>query len=391
MKLSKRIQAVTPSATMALSSRAKELAMQGKDVINLSIGEPDFNTQSFIGQATIKAISENLTDSYTPAGGLPELKQKIAERINSEHKTNFSSQNIAVTTGAKYALYALAQVLLNPGDEVLIPLPYWVSYGEQVKLAGAKPIFVKPEKGLKVTPADLQKYTHNSTKMLIINSPNNPSGQVYTKAELVAIGKWAAERQITIIADDIYGKLIYNQTQFTSLLDLDEEIRKNVVLVDGLNKTYAMTGWRVGYVAGDSNLITALNSLLSHSTSNLSAVSQYAALAALTGEQACVENMRQEYENRLNILAPLLDGVEGFKLIEKPQGAFYFFPDISEALKLTGYKTANDFALALLEKEGVATVPGEAFGYPEHLRISYAADLDRIKEAINRMNKFVNK
>lgn len=232
MRLSKRIQAVTPSATMALSSRAKELAMQGRDVINLSIGEPDFNTPDFIGQAAIDAIKKSKTDSYTPAGGLLELKEKIVDKINSEHKTHFSNQNIAVTTGAKYALYVLAQVLLNPEDEVLIPLPYWVSYGEQVKLAEAKPIFVKPKKGLKVTPADLQKYTHHKTKMLIINSPNNPSGQVYSRSELEAIGKWAAERQITIIADDIYGKLVYNQTKFTSLLDLDEAIRQNVILVD---------------------------------------------------------------------------------------------------------------------------------------------------------------
>ncbi|MDT9545371.1 pyridoxal phosphate-dependent aminotransferase [Lactobacillus jensenii] len=389
MRLSKRIQAVTPSATMALSSRAKELAMQGRDVINLSIGEPDFNTPDFIGQAAVDAIKKSKTDSYTPAGGLLELKEKIVDKINSEHKTHFSNQNIAVTTGAKYALYVLAQVLLNPEDEVLIPLPYWVSYGEQVKLAEAKPIFVKPKKGLKVTPADLQKYTYHKTKMLIINSPNNPSGQVYSRSELEAIGKWAAERQITIIADDIYGKLVYNQTKFTSLLDLDEAIRQNVILVDGLSKTYAMTGWRVGYIAGSSEMIKAVNSLLSHSTSNLSAVSQYAALAALTGDQACVEEMRSEYEQRLNILVPLLDNVTGFKLSEKPQGAFYLFPDISEALKLTGYKTANEFALALLEQEGVATVPGEAFGYPNHLRISYAADVNRVKEAFERINNFI--
>lgn len=389
MRLSKRIQAVTPSATMALSSRAKELAMQGRDVINLSIGEPDFNTPDFIGQAAVDAIKKSKTDSYTPAGGLLELKEKIVDKINSEHKTHFSNQNIAVTTGAKYALYVLAQVLLNPEDEVLIPLPYWVSYGEQVKLAEAKPIFVKPKKGLKVTPADLQKYTHHKTKMLIINSPNNPSGQVYSRSELEAIGKWAAERQITIIADDIYGKLVYNQTKFTSLLDLDEAIRQNVILVDGLSKTYAMTGWRVGYIAGSSEMIKAVNSLLSHSTSNLSAVSQYAALAALTGDQACVEEMRSEYEQRLNILVPLLDNVTSFKLSEKPQGAFYLFPDISEALKLTGYKTANEFALALLEQEGVATVPGEAFGYPNHLRISYAADVNRVKEAFERINNFI--
>lgn len=389
MRLSKRIQAVTPSATMALSSRAKELAMQGRDVINLSIGEPDFNTPDFIGQAAVDAIKKSKTDSYTPAGGLLELKEKIVDKINSEHKTHFSNQNIAVTTGAKYALYVLAQVLLNPEDEVLIPLPYWVSYGEQVKLAEAKPIFVKPKKGLKVTPADLQKYTYHKTKMLIINSPNNPSGQVYSRSELEAIGKWAAERQITIIADDIYGKLVYNQTKFTSLLDLDEAIRQNVILVDGLSKTYAMIGWRVGYIAGSSEMIKAVNSLLSHSTSNLSAVSQYAALAALTGDQACVEEMRSEYEQRLNILVPLLDNVTGFKLSEKPQGAFYLFPDISEALKLTGYKTANEFALALLEQEGVATVPGEAFGYPNHLRISYAADVNRVKEAFERINNFI--
>lgn len=225
--------------------------------------------------------------------------------------------------------------------------------------------------------------------MLIINSPNNPSGQVYSRSELEAIGKWAAERQITIIADDIYGKLVYNQTKFTSLLDLDEAIRQNVILVDGLSKTYAMTGWRVGYIAGSSEMIKAVNSLLSHSTSNLSAVSQYAALAALTGDQACVEEMRSEYEQRLNILVPLLDNVTGFKLSEKPQGAFYLFPDISEALKLTGYKTANEFALALLEQEGVATVPGEAFGYPNHLRISYAADVNRVKEAFERINNFI--
>lgn len=390
MEFSKRISNIQPSATLALSGKAKAMKARGIDVLNLSIGQPDFHTPKHIGQAAIKAIEDGQTDFYTAASGIEPLRKAIADKENADHGTKFTADNVAVMNGAKMTLYALGQVLFDEGDEVLIPLPYWVTYAEQVKLAGAKPVFVHPAKGqLTISPDELEAARTTRTKAMILNTPSNPSGTVYSREQLQAIGEWAVAHDVIVIADDIYGKLVYNGTKFTSMLDLSSEIRQQTIIVDGMSKTYAMTGWRVGYVVADEAVISRLKTFLSHASGNMAAVSQYAALAALTGDQACVETMRAAYEERINILYPLLNEIPGFKLDVKPSGAFYAFPDVSEAVKLAGFTTTDEFVNALLDEAHVAVVPGVAFGMSDHIRISYAASLDELTEAVQRIKTFM--
>ena len=388
MKFSQRALNIQPSATLALATKAKEMMAKGVDVINLSVGEPDFATPDFIKQAAIEAIKNGQSDSYTATTGILPLRQAIADYTNRDYQTNFTAENVAVTVGGKLSLYALAQVLFEAGDEVLIPLPYWVSYGEQVKLVDAKPVFVKPAAGGKVTVEQLEASRTEKTVACIINSPQNPAGLVYSRQELEAIGNWAVANDIILIADDMYSKLVYNGNQFVSLLNLSDAIRKQTILVNGLSKAYAMTGWRVGYTVAPKEVIQKMSAFLGHATSNLAAVSQYAALAALTGDQSCVEEMRQAYEQRLNTIYPLISALPGFKLA-KPAGAFYMFPNIKETLALTGFNSVEDFADELLKKAHVAVVVGSAFGMPDCIRISYATDLASLKEAVKRIEKFI--
>lgn len=390
MEISERVSNIQPSATLALSGKAKAMKAQGIDVLNLSIGQPDFNTPKHIGQAAIKAIESGDVDFYTAAVGIEPLRKAIADKENADHSTNFTADNVVVMNGAKMTLYALGQALFNEGDEVLIPLPYWVTYGEQVKLAGAKPVFVKPAAGrLTVAPEELEAARTPKTKAMILNTPNNPSGAVYTREQLQSIGDWAVEHNVIVIADDIYGKLVYNGTKFVSLLDLSPEIRQQTILVNGMSKTYSMTGWRVGYAIADADVVKGLKTFLSHAAGNMAAVSQYAALTAITGDQSCVEEMRATYEERINTLYPLLNEIPGFKLDVKPAGAFYAFPDVSEAVKLTGFASTDEFVNALLEEAHVAVVPGAAFGMENHVRISYATSMDVLKEAVQRIQAFM--
>ena len=390
MEISERVSNIQPSATLALSGKAKAMKAQGIDVLNLSIGQPDFNTPKHIGQVAIKAIESGKVDFYTAAVGIEPLRKAIADKENADHGTDFTADNVVVMNGAKMTLYALGQALFDEGDEVLIPLPYWVTYGEQVKLAGAKPVFVKPAAGrLTVVPEELEAARTPKTKAMILNTPNNPSGAVYTREQLQAIGDWAVEHNVIVIADDIYGKLVYNGTKFVSLLDLSPAIRKQTILVNGMSKTYSMTGWRVGYAIADDQVVKGLKTFLSHAAGNMAAVSQYAALATITGDQTCVEEMRATYEERINTLYPLLNEIPGFKLDVKPAGAFYAFPDVSEAVKLAGFASTDEFVSALLDEAHVAVVPGAAFGMDDHVRISYATSMDVLKEAVQRIQAFM--
>ncbi|HIZ96119.1 MAG TPA: pyridoxal phosphate-dependent aminotransferase [Candidatus Ligilactobacillus excrementavium] len=390
MKLSKKVRDLQPSATIALSDQAKKLKAKGVDVINLTAGEPDFPTPAAIKDAAITAIRQGQADSYTAASGILPLKKAIAAKVNEQYQANFSFENVAVTTGAKFGLYLLGQALLDPEDEVLIPVPFWVSYGEQVKLAGGKPIFVRPTSTTgKISVSDLEKCLTSKTKLLILNSPQNPSGLVYSKSELLEIAQWATKHELILLTDDIYRDLIYNQTEFHSLFEFGGKIREHTVLVSGFSKSYAMTGWRIGFVVGPTQLIKTLNSLLGQTTSNLTAVSQYAALAALNLPQNEVEQMRVSYEKRLNHFYPKLAELPGFSFPVKPQGAFYFFPDVREALKLTGISSTTEFAAKLLDEAHVALVPGEAFGQPGFIRLTYAADKDSLEESIQRIHKFI--
>ncbi|WP_125981591.1 pyridoxal phosphate-dependent aminotransferase [Loigolactobacillus iwatensis] len=390
MALSRKVQQVQPSATLAMSSKTKEMIAKGIDVINLSIGEPDFTTPKAIGDAAIAAINSGKASFYTPAGGLPELKTAIRARIKAEDGVDYQQNQVIVTDGAKFALFLIFQVILNPGDNVLLPEPFWVSYSEQVRLAGGQPLAVKASgKDHKVTVADLEQMRTPQTQAMVINSPQNPSGLLYTAEELRELGNWAVAHDILIVVDDIYSNLVYNGNQFTSLVSLGEAIKKQTLLVTGVSKTYAMTGWRIGYVLGDPQIIKAMNTVASHATGNPAAVSQYAALAGLNGDQKDAEKMRLAFEKRLNLLYPKIKSLPGFEIETKPQGAFYIFPKVKQAVAQCGYSTTEEFVEALLEEAHVAVVSGRSFGQPDYIRISYATDQASLDEAYKRIRAFL--
>ncbi|MGX7173711.1 pyridoxal phosphate-dependent aminotransferase [Enterococcus ratti] len=390
MELSERIQHLKPSVTLAAAAKANALKTQGKDILNLTIGEPDFATPENIQEAAIRAIKSGKASYYTPSAGIPELRQAIVDYTKKNYGIQYEASQAIVTDGAKFALYVLFQTILNPKDEVIIPVPYWVSYGEQVKLAQGRPVFVrgKEKNAFKVTVSQLEEVRSTKTKALIINSPSNPTGMIYDKKELQAIGEWAVKNDVLIVADDIYGRLVYNDNEFTPMAAISEAIRKQTIIINGISKTYAMTGWRIGYALGSQEIINGMISIASQSTSNPTAVSQYAAIEALTGTQEAVEEMRNAFAERLNLLYPLVSSLPGVTL-NKPQGAFYLFPNVKETLLMCGYENVTKWAEDLLEETGVAVVTGEGFGAPENIRLSYATNLGTLEEAIRKMAYFI--
>ncbi|ENZ5598203.1 pyridoxal phosphate-dependent aminotransferase [Enterococcus hirae] len=390
MKLSKRVQQLEPSVTLAAAAKAKALKAQGKDILSLTVGEPDFATPENIQEVAVQAIRNGKASYYTPSAGIPELRQAIVDYIKEYYGITYEPSQTIVTDGAKFALYALFQTILDPEDEVIIPVPYWVSYGEQVKLAEGRPVFVKGEEnnGFKITVSQLEASRTPKTKALIINSPSNPTGMIYDQKELQAIGEWAVKHDILIVADDIYGRLVYNGNEFTPIATISEAIRKQTIIINGVSKTYAMTGWRIGYALGNQEIIDGMIAIASQSTSNSTAVSQYAAIEALTGEQDPVEEMRLAFEERLNILYPLVSNLPGVTL-NKPQGAFYLFPNVKETLAMCGYENVTKWVEDLLEETGVALVTGEGFGAPENVRLSYATDLGTLEEAVRCIAQFI--
>lgn len=390
MKLSKRVQQLEPSVTLAAAAKAKALKAQGKDILSLTVGEPDFATPENIQEVAVQAIRNGKASYYTPSAGIPELRQAIVDYIKEYYGITYEPSQTIVTDGAKFALYALFQTILDPEDEVIIPVPYWVSYGEQVKLAEGRPVFVKGEENneFKITVSQLEASRTPKTKALIINSPSNPTGMIYDQKELQAIGEWAVKHDILIVADDIYGRLVYNGNEFTPIATISEAIRKQTIIINGVSKTYAMTGWRIGYALGNQEIIDGMIAIASQSTSNSTAVSQYAAIEALTGEQDPVEEMRVAFEERLNILYPLVSNLPGVTL-NKPQGAFYLFPNVKETLAMCGYENVTKWVEDLLEETGVALVTGKGFGAPENVRLSYATDLGTLEEAVRRIAQFI--
>lgn len=390
MKFSKRAMQVTPSATVKVSNTAKAMIRKGIDVINLGIGEPDFPTPKIIADAAIDAIQSGKTSFYTPASGLPQLKEAIAERIKQDYGVVYPADQISVTNGAKMALYVLMQVLVDDGAEVLLPRPSWVSYRQQVSLAGGKLVVVETGADFKITTQALDQAVTKNAKVLVINSPQNPTGTVYSRDELAAIGQWAVLHNVTLIADDIYGKLVYNQNQFVSLVQISDEIAAATVLVNGVSKAYSMTGWRIGYLAGAPELINKVNSILSHSTGNPSTASQYAAIAAFQSDQSDVETMRVAFEQRLNTIYPLVQQIPGFELAAKPQGAFYLFPNVQAAVELANLNNSGELVDRLLAEAHVAVVDGAAFGMPGYLRLSYATSLENLLTAVERITEFMN-
>lgn len=378
------------SVTLAAGARAKALKSEGRDILSLTLGEPDFVTPKNIQDAAIDAIKSGKASFYTQASGMPELKEAINTYFQNYYGYSVSSDEVVVGAGAKYILYAFFMSVINPGDEVIIPTPYWVSYADQIKTAEGRPIFIQTidETNFKVTVSQLEASRTEKTKVLLLNSPSNPTGMIYSKDELEAIGKWAVKHKILILADDIYGRLVYNSNVFTPISSISDEIRNQTIVINGVSKTYSMTGWRLGFACGDKSIISAMSKFISQTTSNVSTVSQYAAIEALTGSQEEFEKMRQAFEVRLNTVYEELKQVPGFSVV-KPEGAFYLFPNVAEAMKLKGFDNVTDFTTAILEEVGVALVTGEGFGAPENVRLSYATDLDTLKEAVRRLHRFM--
>ena len=389
MKLAKRVASLTPSTTLAITAKAKELKAAGYDVIGLGAGEPDFNTPQHIIDAAVKAMNEGHT-KYTPSGGLPALKTEIIKKFAKDQQLQYEPSEIIVCVGAKHALYTLFQVILDEGDEVIIPTPYWVSYPEQVKLAGGVPVYVEglEKNEFKITPEQLKAAITERTKAVIINSPSNPTGMIYTEEELKALGEVCLEHDILIVSDEIYEKLVYGNAKHVSIAQLSPELKAQTIIINGLSKSHSMTGWRIGYAAGNKEIIKAMTDLASHSTSNPTSIAQYAAIAAYSGPQEPVEEMRQAFEERLNIIYEKLVQIPGFTCV-KPQGAFYLFPNAREAARMAGYDTVDGFVAALLEEANVALVPGSGFGAPDNVRLSYATSLDVLEKAVERIKQFM--
>jgi aspartate aminotransferase len=366
---------------------------EGKDIIGFGAGEPDFDTPAHIKDAAIKAINNNFT-RYTPASGIPELKEAIVEKYIKESGLTYTPGQIVVSNGAKHSLNNVLAALLNDGDEVIIPSPYWVSYPELVKLNGGTPVIVdtKQEYNYKLKGPELEKNLSPRTKALILNSPSNPTGQVYTRNELEVIAYLAVRYNFYIISDEVYEKLIYDGKEHITIASLGEDIQDLTIIVNGVSKTYAMTGWRIGYTASEPELAAVMAGIQSHTTSNPNSIAQKAAYAALSGPQECVEEMRKAFEKRKNYMVDLIKEIPLINCID-PKGAFYLFLNIGETFnkKFRGIpvENSNKFASLLLENYLVALVPGEAFGASDYVRVSYATSMENISNGLERINSFL--
>ncbi len=388
MNLAKRVQTLTPSTTLAITAKANEMKKSGIDVVSFGAGEPDYNTPQNIIDAAIQAMNQGQT-KYTPAAGLPELRKAICEKFQRDNNLTYEPANICVCNGGKHALYNIFQVILDAGDEVIIPIPYWVSYPEQVKLASGIPVFVEgyEHNQYKITPDQLAAAITDRTKAFILNSPSNPSGAIYSRQELETIAAICVDKNILVISDEIYEKLIYDDAEHISIASLNEEIFKRTLVVNGVSKPYSMTGWRIGYVAGNMELIKVITDLSSHSTSNPTSISQWAALEAMVGTQQPLQDMVKEFSSRRDVMIDLLNDIEGISC-EMPKGAFYAYFNI-EKLLTDEIKTADEWAKVLLKDVNVAVIPGSAFGSNSHIRLSYATSMNNIQEGIRRIKQFI--
>ncbi len=391
MQLSRRIRQVSASPTLAIDAKAKQLRAAGQDIINFGAGEPDFDTPGYIKEAAIAAIQAGYT-KYTPASGSAELKEAVCEKLRRENGLDYTSKEVIINCGAKHSIYNLLQVLINPGDEVLIPAPYWVTYPEAVKLAGGKPVILKTAEraGFKLSPAILRRRIKAKTKVLILNSPSNPTGTVYTETELRDLMEVATSKKQFVISDEIYEHLVYDGVQQTSALKAFPESRENAAVVNGVSKSFAMTGWRIGYTAGPAEVISAMGKLQSHSTSNPTSIAMKAALAALTQPALELPEMVRSFAERRDFVVDRLHAIPGVTC-RKPEGAFYVFPNVYGLLGKVyrGQRVSTTLQLAdyLLEAARVAVVPGSAFGAEDFLRISYAASLGQLQAGLERMTR----
>jgi aspartate aminotransferase len=390
--LSQRIQKVKPSATLQITAKAKEMRAAGQDVIGLGAGEPDFDTPDHIKKAAIKALNNGFT-KYTAVGGIPELKNAIIKKFKKENNLKYEADQIVVTVGGKQAFYNMAQAMLDAGDEVIIPAPYWVSYPDMVLLADATPVIVKTKESnrLKMVPAELKKALTKKTKMVIINSPSNPTGSSYSADELHALGEVLKDYpDVYVVSDDIYEKIIYDGFEHFTFAEACPELKDRSIILNGVAKAYSMTGWRIGYAAGPVEIIKAMTKIQSQSTSCATSFAQVAAAAAIGGSQKCVKPMVKAFRKRRDYVVKTLNNIPGITCLT-PEGSFYVYPNVGGLL---GKKTANgkvikttiDLAAHLLETKGVALVPGSAFGLDPYVRISFATSMADLKEALKRIN-----
>ena len=393
MELSRKCQQISSSVTLAITAKAKKLKSEGVDVVSFGAGEPDFNTPLNIQNAGIEAIKKGFT-RYTPASGISELKESICYKLKRDNGLSYKPSQIVVSNGAKHSLYNTLMAICNPGDEVIIANPYWVSYPELVKLVDAVPVFVQTKEGnnFKYTEDDLVKAITNKTKAIILNSPNNPTGVVYSKKELAMIANLAVKYDLFVISDEIYEKLIYDDVKHISIASLSEEMKNRTIVVNGVSKAYAMTGWRIGYAAAPENVSKIMSNVQSHCTSNPNSIAQYASVEALRGPQNTVELMKREFEKRRNYMVKKINTIPGLSC-KMPSGAFYVMVNISKVkgMVVKGYtiNSSLDFCNALLNSEKVAAVPGSAFGADDFIRLSYATSLEAITKGLNRIENFV--
>ena len=393
MYISKRANSIKPSPTLAISAKAKKLKSEGVDIINFGIGEPDFDTPQNIKKAAIDAINNGFT-KYCPVAGTPDIKKAIIAKLKEDNNLDYSPEEIIVSCGAKHSLYNIFQAVFDPGDEVIVPSPYWVSYPDMAILAGALPVIVSTndKTNFKVTAKQIEHVITPKTKALILNSPSNPTGNTYTFEELKEIAKVCIEHRLLIISDEIYEKLVYDNFKYYSIAQVSKEVQNQTLVVNGVSKAFAMTGWRIGYCAGPKDIIAAMTKIQSQSTSNPTSISLKATTEALNGPKDEMEKMRQEFEKRRNYIVEKLNSIDGIKCV-KPNGAFYVFPNISKLLgkKYSNKRINTDVELCeyLLDNARIAVVPGSAFGLPGYIRLSYATSMENIIEGISRLEKAV--
>lgn len=396
MVLSERIQNIHTSQTLAITAQVLKMRTEGKKVISFGAGEPDFDTPGNIQEEAIKAIEDGFTH-YTASSGINELKKAVIEKISRDQNITYDINEIIISNGAKHCLYNSLMTICNPGDEVLLPIPCWVSYTEQIKLAQAKPVFIKtsPDNQFQLSASDIEKGITDRTKAVLLNTPNNPTGSVYSKEELQKIGDILIENDIYCISDEIYEKLVYDNAKHYSIASFGEKIKDKVILINGVSKSYAMTGWRIGYAAGSKDIISGMSKFQGHCTSNPNSIAQKASVEALIGNQDSIEYMRNEFDKRRKYIVQELNKINGFSCA-KPKGAFYVFPDISKLLNAgisyDNKKITSSLELAnyILGESEVAVVPGSAFEAEGYLRMSYATSMQDIEEGISRLKRLFN-
>jgi len=392
-ELSRTASAVKASTTLAIASMAKEMQMKGIDVVGFGTGEPDFRTPENICEAAHKAIDDGKT-KYTPAAGIPALRQAVADRLRADYGLEYEASQIVVASGAKHNVYIMLVTLLNPGDEVIIPGPYWLTYEEAVRMAGGVPVKVDADEAnlFKITAEQLESAVTDRTKLFMINNPCNPTGTLYAEDELRALCAVCVKHDLYIMADEIYSGLVYDGKKFTSVASLGEDVKERTVLITGVSKSYAMTGWRIGYAAANEQIAKVMSNYISHSTGAPSTISQFAAVEALTGPQDTIYAMRDVFEERRNYFVDRVSRMEGVSCV-KPEGAFYIMmnikPQLGRVLGGREIRSGDDFAMSLLEQEHVAVVPCAGFGAPDYVRWTYAASLEEIREGLDRLERFL--